>query len=186
MDIFMTEKYRLPETFNTERFFVRKAQASDAASVFEGWATDVDVTRYLVWKPHSDISQTIAFLEQAEREWDAGTSFPSLIALRTAPEQIIGTVDPRVASGRVSYGWIVRRNHWGQGVATEVVSWLLEHALAHPTIFRTEATCDVVNIASSRVMEKAGMAREAVLRRYILHPNVSNEPRDALLYSKVR
>ena len=53
-------------------------------------------------------------------------------------------------------------------------------------IYRTEAACDVMNVASARVMEKAGMTKEALLRRYLFHPNLSNEPRDAFLYSKVR
>jgi RimJ/RimL family protein N-acetyltransferase len=182
----MPATYRVPETFNTERFIVRKALVSDAVSVHQGWATDREVTRYLAWKPHSSMEQTITFLEGAERAWQVGTSFPLLIAPHTAPDEIIGTVEPRSHQARVSYGWITRRDHWGQGVASEVVRWLVDHALAHPAIFRTEAMCDVENIASSRVMEKAGMSREAVLHRYILHPNVSPEPRDAFLYSKVR
>jgi RimJ/RimL family protein N-acetyltransferase len=44
----------------------------------------------------------------------------------------------------------------------------------------------VENIASARVMEKAGMAREGLLRRYVVHPNISAEPRDAYLYAVVR
>ncbi len=35
-------------------------------------------------------------------------------------------------------------------------------------------------------MEKAGMTFEGVLRRYSVHPNRSPEPRDVLLYAKVR
>ena len=35
-------------------------------------------------------------------------------------------------------------------------------------------------------MEKVGMAREGVRRRYILHPNVSDEPRDSLCYAAVK
>lgn len=182
----MPERYWVPEAFSTERFIVRKTRVSDALAVHQGWATDRDVTRYLAWKPHSTMEQTVTFLEGAERAWQAGTSFPLLIARHTAPDEIIGTVEPRSHPARVSYGWITRLDHWGQGIASEVVRWLVDHALGHPSIFRTEAMCDVENIASSRVMEKAGMRREAVLRRYILHPNVSPEPRDAFLYARVR
>jgi ribosomal-protein-alanine N-acetyltransferase len=48
------------------------------------------------------------------------------------------------------------------------------------------AVCDVENVASARVLEKAGLLWEGTLRRYILHPNVSPEPRDAHLYARTR
>gem|GEM_PF-3864591 len=59
----MPATYRVPETFNTERFVVRKALVSDSMSVHRGWATDREVTRYLAWKPHSSMEQTVSFLE---------------------------------------------------------------------------------------------------------------------------
>ena len=38
----------------------------------------------------------------------------------------------------------------------------------------------------ARVLEKAGLQREGLLRRWMLHPNVSDRPRDCYCYSKVR
>ena len=49
---------------------------------------------------------------------------------------------------------------------TEIVRW----ALAQPAIFRIGAVCDVENVRSARVMEKAGLIREGVLRRFLIHP----------------
>jgi RimJ/RimL family protein N-acetyltransferase len=46
--------------------------------------------------------------------------------------------------------------------------------------------CDVDNIASARVMEKAGLTLEGRLRRWLVHPNISDEPRDCLGYARVR
>jgi RimJ/RimL family protein N-acetyltransferase len=56
--------YRLPEEFFTERFLVRRVQPSDGDAIFAGWATDREVTKYLTWRPHTDLSQT---QEAAER-----------------------------------------------------------------------------------------------------------------------
>jgi len=44
----------------------------------------------------------------------------------------------------------------------------------------------VENTASARVLEKIGIEREGILRRYIIHPNISSEPTDFFMYSKVR
>jgi RimJ/RimL family protein N-acetyltransferase len=35
-------------------------------------------------------------------------------------------------------------------------------------------------------MEKAGLTREGVLRRWSVHPNISDEPRDCFSYSRIR
>ena len=51
---------------------------------------------------------------------------------------------------------------------------------------RVWAVCDVDNTASARVMEKIGMTREGLMRRGVLHPNSSSEPRDCWLYAKVK
>jgi ribosomal-protein-alanine N-acetyltransferase len=69
---------------------------------------------------------------------------------------------------------------------TEALTPIVEWALAQPRIFRVWATCDIENRRSARVLEKVGMQFEGVLRRYVVHPNVSDEPRDALLYARVK
>ncbi|KAA0689562.1 N-acetyltransferase [Neorhizobium sp. P12A] len=182
----MSEPYRLPDEFETKRYLVRRIRPSDADAIFAGWSSDPEVTKYLIWPPHTDISQTRDFAERGDRDWRDGVSFPAVISPLDAPQMLIGMVHPRPLARRVSYGWLIRRDHWGQGVASEVVAYTVDHALSHPAIFRAEATCDVDNIASARVMEKAGMVREGLLRRHGLHPNVSDEPRDSFLYAKVR
>lgn len=59
-----------------------------------------------------------------------------------------------------------------------------------PTRHRTArwgaVVCDVDNPASARVMEKAGMTREGILRRWHIAPNISPEPRDCIVCAKVR
>jgi [ribosomal protein S5]-alanine N-acetyltransferase len=65
---------------------------------------------------------------------------------------------------------------------TEVAQW----AMRQDSIWRIGAYCDVENRASARVMEKAGLQREGILRHWIIHPNISAEPRDCLSYAMVR
>ena len=69
---------------------------------------------------------------------------------------------------------------------TEALSEVVRWGLGQPAIWRIGDVCDVDNLRSARVMEKAGMTREGVLRRWIAHPNISNEPRDCFVFAKVR
>jgi len=65
----------------------------------------------------------------------------------------------------------------------EAVRAIIDLAFVSPAIYRVWAVTDVENFASARVMEKAGMVREGRLARYIMHPNISDEPRDVYCYA---
>ncbi|MBK1698813.1 N-acetyltransferase [Rhodovibrio salinarum] len=182
----MTQAYRLPEEFETTRYRLRRAVPGDAPAIFASYATDRAVTRYLSWRPHTQVRETEEFLAAVAAEWEVGQGFPLVVFPRSEPTDLIGMFHPHVDGTTVTYGYVLAARAWGHGCASEVMTWLVEHALIHPAIHRAEAFCDVDNRASARVMEKAGMAREGLLRRLFLHPNVSPAPRDCFIYAKVR
>ena len=181
----MSTNYRLQEEFETARYYLRRVKVDDAQAIFDSYATDPEVTRFLGWKPHRSLADTSAFLEIAAAEWDLGSGFP-VVAFDRKSGGFVGMFHPKLIGHRVSYGYVLQRSAWGKGCATEVMRWLVEQALAHPMIYRAEAFCDVDHPASARVMEKAGMEREGILRRYFQHPNISEAPRDCVIYSKIR
>jgi ribosomal-protein-alanine N-acetyltransferase len=69
---------------------------------------------------------------------------------------------------------------------TDAARTIVDWAFSVPSIRRVWATCDTENLASARVIEKVGLTRECTLREAIVRPNISSEPRDAFIYSKVR
>jgi [ribosomal protein S5]-alanine N-acetyltransferase len=58
--------------------------------------------------------------------------------------------------------------------------------LDQPTIYRIDATCDIDNIGSAAALERAGFVRDGILRCWIVHPNVSDDPRDSYSYARMR
>ena len=68
----------------------------------------------------------------------------------------------------------------------EAVTAVSNEAFEHHNLFRIWATCDKENLASARVLEKSGFVCEGTLARWMVHPNVSEEPRDALVYARTR
>lgn len=56
-----------PGFFETERLLLRRPKPSDATAIFDEYAQDPEVTRFLAWRPHQSIADTIAFLETVER-----------------------------------------------------------------------------------------------------------------------
>ena len=174
-----------PETLQTERLLLRKPRMEDAPAIFEIYAQDSEVMRYLVWKPHKNIQETEQFLLACGQLWRTGKDFAYAITLKD-DGRLIGMFGIHPMIFKIEVGYVLARPYWSKGYMTEVLRAMIEWAFAQPDIFRVQAICDVENIASARVMEKAGMTREGLLRRYILHPNISNEPRDAYLYAIVK
>jgi len=96
----------LPDLVRTTRLTLRRPRLSDARAVFEEYASDPEVTRYMDWPTHLSIGDA--------------------------------------------------------------------------------AACDVENRASTRVLEKLGLTYEGTMRRHLIRPNRSAEPRDSLVYARVR
>jgi len=157
----------------------------DATAIFAQYAQDPEVTKYLEWRPHQNIETTRDFLRRCLIVWEQGTAFPWVIT-RKNDQQLLGMIEMRINQYRADLGYLVARPYWGQGIATEAAKALVGWALAQPSIYRVWAVCDVENKASARVLEKVGMQREGLLRRWIMHPNTSDTPRDCLCYAKVK
>jgi RimJ/RimL family protein N-acetyltransferase len=65
-------------------------------------------------------------------------------------------------------GYIFNPDFHGQGYATEAAAALLAFGFDEYGMHRIMARCDARNIASSRVMERLGMRREAYFREHML------------------
>ncbi len=65
--------------------------------------------------------------------------------------------------GQAEVGYVLTPAHYGHGYATEAVGVLLRLGFEDLGLHRIAARCDARNTASARVMERAGLRREAHL-----------------------
>ncbi len=176
----------LPRVVTTERLTLRAPVLTDAYAIFDRYGQDPEVTRYLIWRPHRTVEETRAFVQGCIDAWDGWQRFPWVITL-TADGQVLGMLDARFETAfRVAVGYVLARAFWGKGYMPEELRAVIDLIWQRPEVYRVWAICDVDNPASARAMEKVGMVREGTLRRYVLHPNVGDEPRDALCYARTR
>jgi RimJ/RimL family protein N-acetyltransferase len=173
---------RFPEVVETSRLQLRRPRNEDAEAIFEAYAQDPAVTRFLVWRPHQSVRTTREFIDQCLERRNAGSAFPYVVT-RKSNVGAIGMLEMRPERFKASVGYVLARPYWGKGFMTEAVSQIVKMILSDPSMYRVEAFCDVENAASARVLEKVGMLREGVMRRYIIHPTLSDEPRDCYLYA---
>lgn len=177
----------LPDRIVSQRLVLRAPQATDAATIFASYTTDIDVARYMIWQPHAVVSESKAFIAACIRAWAGKDRRPYVLALHGSEHTPIGMLEARrLGTALVDIGYVLARAHWGQALMPEAIMALTDVMLAMPSIFRVQATCDIDNEPSARTLEKSGFVREAVLQRYTVHPNISSEPRACFMYARCR
>ncbi|MGB8330050.1 MAG: GNAT family N-acetyltransferase [Polyangiales bacterium] len=175
-----------PEHLETARLVLRRPVIEDAEPAFESYASDATITRYLTWSAHSSAAQTREYFQQTIDAWDLRMGHRVWVIQRKADGVILGTIGCTVHFHRVEIGFGLGSAFWGQGYMPEALAAVCRAAFADARIARIQALCDEENTQSSRVMEKVGMQREGLLRRYGYHPNRSADPRDCLMFSLIR
>lgn len=173
-----------PETIKTKRLILRKLLPEDADAIFVAYAQDREVTKYLLWRPHAAVGETREFVKSRIAAWQDESEFTWAICLSDG--SLIGGIALRVICFKTDLGYVLARPYWGKGYMPEALRALVDWALGQPEIIRIWAVCDVENSASARVMEKVGMKKEGILRRWMIHPQMGDKPRDCLCYSVVK
>lgn len=145
----------------TERLVLRRFTADDADNLV-ALDSDPEVMRFLnggIATPRAVIQQRIlpGFLRSYERFPDFGV----WAAIAKASGEFIGWLSLRPPEGgsaeNVTLGYRLRRAAWGQGYATEGARALIRRAFTELGVRRVFATTYEYNLASRRVMEKAGL-----------------------------
>lgn len=177
-------RLRPPEVMDLPRLRLRRPRPTDVAAVFE-FASDPEVARYADWSMSTTIESVTERLRGREGAWNSGSEFYWALTL-PSDDRAIGAIACSISGHAAEFGFLLNRNFWRHGYATEAARAVVDWIFSVPSVWRLSATCDVENVASARVLEKTGLAREGILRRAIVRPNLSDTPRDAFLYSRVR
>jgi RimJ/RimL family protein N-acetyltransferase len=175
----------LPADFATARLILRPIAKGDAAAIFGGYARDPEATRFLSFRPHQHISDTEAYIARCEAA--PANKSQTYVLVGRNDGGLLGAFELRRPElHRLGFGYVLARAFWGQGLMTEALAEVVRWAMGQDTIWRIGDVCDIENLASARVMEKAGLIREGILHRWIIHPNISNQPRDCFSYARVK
>ncbi len=85
-----------------------------------------------------------------------------------------------VAQSAASLGYWIGQRHAGRGLMTDAVVTLVRHAFERLAFHRIEAACLPTNVASRRVLTKAGFTAEGTARKYL---RINGEWQDHLLFA---
>ena len=141
-----------PVIIETERLTLRPFCIDDAQAMFDNWASDPAVTRFLTWTPHESVEVTRAVISS----WVARESAEWCIVPKEYGEAMGSMGVVNVDGDTVEVGYCLSQKCWGRGYAAEALRATIQ-ALFAMGAKRVTAKHDVNNPNSGRVMQKAGM-----------------------------
>lgn len=146
---------RPPEFLETERLRLRPVQPSDAADIFQ-YAGGVAETRFMPFRRHERLAESLEFAERCEACWISGSTFPWAVTEK-ASGRFLGVIELRLSPPKADFGYIFKKRFWGNGFAAEAATVVARWAIAQPSILRVWATCHAGNVASAAVLKRAGL-----------------------------
>ncbi|HEU5385203.1 MAG TPA: GNAT family N-acetyltransferase [Streptosporangiaceae bacterium] len=163
----------------TERLVLRRFTMADADDLVNLDA-DPEVMRYVtggVPTSRDEIETEVlpAFLDYYQRY--AGFGFWA--AVEKATGEFLGWFHfrpgPDTVPGEVELGYRLRKSAWGKGYATEGSRALIDKGFTEFGVQRVVAEAMVINMASRRVMEKAGLKLVRTFHQPWPHPIEGDE-----------
>ncbi len=158
-----------PPFIQTARLVLRKPTLADAEAVYTRYASHPEVTKYLGWPRHWSIEQTKLFLAYSDTEWTRWPAGPYLIENQCGGILLGSTGLAFETLSVASTGYVLARDAWGHGYATEALTAIVEVALKLG-VSRLYAVCHTAHARSIRVLEKCGFSLEE--RRESRFPNL--------------
>ena len=145
----------------------------DDWSAVHQYGSDPEVMKGLSLFPNTkDRSREVVDDYVAAQTQEPRTRYELAITLAGTGE-LIGGAGIRIVSPRnreASMGYVLRRDSWGKGYATEVAREILRIGFEILEAHRVFATVTTGNIGSIRVLEKLGMTREGMHRQSFWSP----------------
>jgi RimJ/RimL family protein N-acetyltransferase len=124
------------------------------------------------------------WIEARRAAAERGTALTWAIS-RRADTTLMGSITLSLVAAhrRAELGYWLGVPFWNQGYVTEAVRRVLAFGFHHLQLHRVQATCFQRNLASARVLEKAGLRYEGLLRGFFRKGEISEDVR---MYGIVR
>ncbi len=149
----------------TPRLLLRPFRETDIPAIVR-LLQDPDIAKTTLNVPYPYAEKDARnWLEIQQQERRQGTGYTFAIVLREDGE-FVGAIDirPDMRHKKAEIGYWIGKRYWGQGYATEAARAIIRYGFESLGLNRIYATHFAENPASGRVMQKAGMQYEGLMR----------------------
>ena len=169
-----------PNPIETSRLVVRLFTESDLPALMEVNGDD-DVTRYVPYATWQSLDDAKAWFKRMADLQDAGKALQFVVTTKETGKAI-GTCllfhfEDIAASAEI--GYVLGQAHWGHGYMREALTALINYAFDQMSLPNLNATFDVRNVRSTRLLLRLGFASAGLPHQ---HEITKGEPTELKIY----
>ena len=141
----------------TKHLVLRKFEEKDCNDVFNNYASDSNVTKFLTWDAHENLEVSKEYLSYVLKSYDRPDVYHWAIELKQTGEVIGAVSSVRNDDTCAEIGYCLGLKYWNKGYMTEAVVEVVRYffeEVGFKTIFGKHVK---ENFASGEVMKKAGL-----------------------------
>lgn len=156
------------QTIETKRLILRRFTLLDCENVFNNWASSERVTKFLTWEPHKNVEETKKVISQWIENYQNCSDFYNWAIILKDDGICYGSISVVSVNDKtksVETGYALSQKLWGKGIMTEAYKAVISYFFEKVGVLRIHSKHDVLNPASGKVMEKAGLIKEGLLRK---------------------
>ena len=150
----------------TERLILRQFKIEDYVEMYNNWACEDVVTKFLTWQTHTNQDATKSVLADWIPKYENKDFYNWAIELKEENRLIgnISVVSLREETLSAILGYCIGSKWWGKEIMPEAGKAVLKYLFEEVGFNRIAANHDKNNPKSGRVMQKIGMTYEGTLR----------------------
>ena len=151
----------------TARLILRQFIIDDVEKMYQNWANDDEVTKYLMWESHKDKNVTKNVFEDWIKNYYKNDFYQWAIVPKDINEPVgsISIVRKDDKIKMVHFGYCIGKKLWYKGFTSEAISILIKYFFEDVNVNRIESRHDSNNPNSGKVMIKCGMKYEGSKRQ---------------------
>lgn len=165
---------------HTDRLLLRKYKITDFEDMFQNYANDERVTKYLSWKAYEKAEDIKPFLEMSIQDYEKDSTYHWVIEYNGKMIGSISVMSVDNLRKNCEVGYCIGYDYWNMGITSEALAAVIRFLFDEVGMHRVMAKHDVENPASGEVMKKCGMTYEGRLKEYYLRHDGTYS--DALVY----
>ena len=177
------------KNIETERLRIRKFKIDDADNMYNNWGSIKECNKYLPWKTHTNVEETKEIINEWIQQYneEKPTRINYAIELKDRKEVIgaISAIKINYKYNRVEIGYCIGKKFWNNGYATEALKAIIKYFIIECNFHLVKCGHMLENVASGRVMQKAGMKQEAILRDRTIN-QYTGKFDDEVIYSIIK
>ncbi len=116
------------QRLETERLVLRRFTKEDALAMYQNWASDEEVTKYLTWPTHTCLEVSQKVIADWIKSYEKEDYYQWAIVYKEQGKPIgsISVVEKKEEISMVHIGYCIGRDWWHQGITSEALKAVME------------------------------------------------------------